>query len=204
VEKGPAADLFFLTFEQIGTQTHAVSEPALIAAAPPANDPPPKPTVGIRTFEQLDATMSKVTGVPRTTARTTYNLVKQQMPAVADMESFLSAHQIGIAQLAAAYCGALIDNSSLRTSFFGAGFNPTTATYGGSVERDQLMDPLVAKVVGTNLSVQPTAMDVKGEMSSLIDTLCPGGACTTAGSKNVTVAKAVCTTALASGVATIQ
>ncbi len=202
LEKGPNADLFFLTFEQIGSQTRAYTDTSVLSTAAPV-DAAPKPKIGIRTFEKVDATMSKVTGVPRTntSVRAAYNLVKQQMPAVEDIEAFLSAHQIGIAQLGAAYCGALVDNTTLRASFF-PGLTLGTATLATQGERDLVIDPLIAKHIGTGLTEQPSAANVKTELNALVSELCPSGACTTA--RSPIVVKAMCTAVLASGAVTIQ
>lgn len=205
LEKGPDADLFFLSFERIGNLSHVYTDNTVLTSASPVDDPP-QPDVGVRLFEEIDATLSKITGVPRTTSsvQATYNQVKQQMPAVENIDAFLSSHQIGIAQLGAAYCGALLDNGTLTASFFGAGFSPGVATYGSPAQRDQLMDPLIDKSMGTGLASQPASSTVKSELNALMDTLCGGSTCTTTGSKNVVVAKAVCTAVLASAVTTIQ
>jgi hypothetical protein len=202
LEKGPSSDLFFLSFEKIGNQTHAYTDTTTLTTATPV-DSAPQPTVGMRTFEQVDATMSKITGVPRTTTSVaqTFALVKQQLPTVPNIEGFLSSHQIGVAQLGIAYCSALVDDPNLRASFF-PGLNLSTATLGTSTERDLVINPLIAKTVGTGLSVQPSAANVKSELNSLADSLCAGGACSTL--RTPIVVKAMCTAALASGVTTIQ
>lgn len=203
LEKGPDADLFFLSFEQIGTNTHAYTDTTVLSTATPV-DKAPLSDVGYRVFEEIDATMSKITGVPRTNSavQTTYELVKQQLPTVESMEGFLSAHQIGIAQLGSSYCSALANDSTLRAAFF-PGLNFSTANLGSSTERNLVIDPLVAKTIGTGLTTQPAATAVRGELNALMDTLCPGGTCSSS-SRTLVVVKAACTAALASGVTTIQ
>ncbi|MGE0115131.1 MAG: LamG domain-containing protein [Steroidobacteraceae bacterium] len=203
LEKGPDSDLFFLTFEQIGSHARAYSDTTVLSTATPA-DKAAVSDVGYRVFEEIDATMSKITGVPRTntTVKTTYNLVKQQLPTVESMEGFLSAHQIGIAQLGSSYCSALVDDATLRTAFF-PGFNFSTATLGNATERNMVIDPLVARTLSTGLSTQPVSANVSAELNSLMDDLCvPGGVC--APSRTPIVVKAACTAVLASGVTTIQ
>lgn len=202
LEKGPNADLFFLSFEQIGNLSHVYTDNTVITPATPV-DNAPQPDVGIRLFEEVDATMAKITGVPRTTTtvRATYNQVKQQLPTVKNVDGFLSSHQIGIAQLGIAYCSALVDNATLRASFF-PGFNMASATLASSGERDLVINPLVAKTLGTGLNTQPADADVKAELNALVDGLCPGGTCAT--SRTPIVVKAMCTAALSSGVATIH
>jgi len=201
--KGPNSDMFFLTFEQIGTNTRAYTDNT-VATTNIGVDKPAVSAMGFRTFEELDATMSKITGVPRTTAsvRTTYLLVKQQLPTVENMETFLSAHQIGIAQLGSSYCNALVNSTTLRASFF-PGFDFNNSKLDNSTDRNLVIDPLITKTVGTGLVTQPVASNVRTELNNLMDTLCPGGACT-AGTRTQVVVKAACTAAVASGIATIQ
>lgn len=203
LEKGPDADLFFLTFEQIGSSTRAYTDTTVLSTAAPV-DKTPVSDVGYRIFEEIDATMSKITGVPRTNSavKTTYNLVKQQLPTVESIEGFLSAHQIGIAQLGSSYCSALANDTTLRATFF-PGFNFGNATLGNSTERNLVIDPLIARTIGTGLSTQPAAATVRTELNNLMDTLCPGGTCSSS-SRTLVVVKAACTAAVASGVTTIQ
>jgi len=58
--------------------------------------------IGVRTFAQINSSLSALTGVPTTQSAvfTTYQTVQQQLPAVSTLESFSSANQVGIAQLA--------------------------------------------------------------------------------------------------------
>jgi uncharacterized membrane protein len=202
LEKGPNSDLFFLTFEQIGSHSHAYTDNTAVSVAA-AVDKALVSDVGYRLFEELDATMSKLTGVPRTnaTVKATYNLVKQQLPTVETMEGFLSAHQIGIAQLGSSYCSALVGDVTLRAAFF-PGFNFGTATLGNATERNLIINPLVAKTISTGLITQPASANVSTELNNLMDDLCPGGTC--APSRTPIVVKAACTAVMASGVTTIQ
>src|SRR6185295_1926655 len=126
LDKGPVDDLFFLTFEKIGTRTHAVAEaPVTLPTFDPADDKP-QPGLGLRTFDELNATFSKLTGVPTNNASVaaTFANVKQQLPSVESVDAFLASHQTGIAQLAIAYCSAMVDSDSLRQQFFGQNISP--------------------------------------------------------------------------------
>src|SRR5690606_32927510 len=98
LQKGPEFDQFFLTFDRIADQTYARTAPA--AAIPIPADLDPRPDIGVRTFEQLNQSMSQVTGVPTTNTqvRSTYLQVQQQLPPVPDIEAFLASHQTGVAQ----------------------------------------------------------------------------------------------------------
>jgi hypothetical protein len=203
LQKGPSSDLFFLTFEQIGSQAHAVTEPAAAQPAPPV-DSAAQPDVGVRTFGEINATMSKITGVPTTNAsvQQTYALVKQQLPTVENIKTFVAAQQIGIAQLAISYCSALVDNTTLRASFF-PGLN-ISSNLSTSADRDLVINPLVAKTLGSNLATQPNTSFVHDELDNLItQKLCVGG-CTNPATRTPTVVKATCAAALASAAATLQ
>lgn len=203
LEKGPNSDQFFLTFEKIGptTSSHDYSDKTVVSTTPPA-DLQPRPDVGFRTFEQIDATMSKLTGVSRNTMQATYLQVQQQMPALHDYDAFNSSNQIGIAQLGAGYCKALVDTSSLETAFFGSGLN-LGSSVDTTAQRAALINPIIAKFIGTGLKYQADATATTTELNSLIDKLCANGACSSA-SRTPIVAKAVCTAALSSAISTIQ
>src|SRR5262249_9662274 len=151
-----ATDEFFLTFEQLGNDTNVVTEPAPAIPAPPP-DVARGPEVGIRDFAQVNATMSRLTGVPTTTAsvNVTYNLVFQALPVTTGIATFLSSQQMGVTQLAISYCSALMDNTQLRSQLFPT-FNfgaPISTAYSPS-GRDALIDPMLARMVGNNIGTQ--------------------------------------------------
>ena len=113
LQSGPLTDQFFLTFDQLGSQTHVVVEPT--PTAPPPAPGPVVADIGVRTFAQVNSTLSQLTGVPTTnpTVNATYLAVQQQLPANPTLEGFSSANQIGIAQLAIQYCNAVVNSPSL-------------------------------------------------------------------------------------------
>jgi hypothetical protein len=58
LDKGPAADEFFLSFERIGSNSHAHVEPAPTPlATPPDGDPASE--IGLRTFEEISASIRR-------------------------------------------------------------------------------------------------------------------------------------------------
>jgi hypothetical protein len=201
LQKGPATDQFFLTFDRIGTNTYARTP--LTGATPVPVDLPPQSDVGVRTFEQLNQSMSRITGVPTTNSgvRQTYLQVQQQLPPVPSIEAFLASHQTGVAQLAIKYCSEMVNNPTMRTNFFGAGLNvganPATQ-FGSPAGKDILIVPLLQKAVGANIGSQPADAEIRTELSLLIDTLANKP---NANSSNV--AKAACAAALGSGVLSI-
>ncbi len=205
LEKGPELDEFFLTFEVIGSGTNVRTEPSPLI--PPITLPTdPMPTIGVRTFDEINATMSTVTGISmqHPDVVTTYSLVRQQLPVNETIDGFSSSHQIGVAQMAIEYCNALVEDGGLRSSYFpGFNFNGTVTASLNAAGRDLLIDPLLDNVFGVGLTSQPDPVAAKAELNSLIDrlTVC-GGSC--ASDRTETVAKAVCSAAIGSAGMLVQ
>ncbi len=201
VQKGPSSDLFFLTFDQIGTNTHATTDPTPVTQTPA--DLPAQPDIGMRTFDQINHSMSGITGIPTTQAGValTFQTIKQQLPPVSSIETFLASHQTGIAQLAIKYCAALVDDVPARTAFFGPALvltTPAATLFADQAGKDIVVNPLLDRVIGTGLGSQPAAADVRTELSTLMTRLMTGGAST------ATVTKAACAALLGSGALTVQ
>ncbi|MET0281921.1 MAG: LamG domain-containing protein [Steroidobacteraceae bacterium] len=200
LQKGPAGDVFFLSFDRIGSNTFARTPVTGVESAPV--DLPAQSDIGVRTFEQLNQSMSRITGVPTTNAgvRATYLQVQQQLPPVPAIETFLASHQTGVAQLAIKYCSEMVNNTQWRTDFFGAGLSlaaAPAAQFAGA-GKDILVAPLLQKAVGLNLASQPADSDVRAELEALIDKLAAKP-----GASSANVAKAACAAALGSGVLSI-
>jgi hypothetical protein len=178
LQKGPASDQFFLTFEQIGTNTRAYTSAVL--AVPALNPGPPSPDLGVRTYERLNQTMSKLTGIPTQTASVaqTYNQVLSALPPVPQLSAFSAANQTAISQLAIAYCAALVNTPAARTAFFGSTFDPTqggsyfSVPYGSGGNIDGVINSLYQNIVGgtvaTNILTQPSFTSVETELNSLM------------------------------------
>ena len=173
LERGPDSDEFFLTFDLLGGRSYSRPIPTTPPPAVPQNLPPLS-DIGVRTFDEINATLSTITGVPmsNSTIVTTFDEVRQSLPTVEDVEAFLSSHQMAIAQLSILYCAALIDDTTLRANTF-PGFpftsNVTTA-YPAS--QDLLLDPLLDRVLGTTanfIGTQPDRATVKTELEELIN-----------------------------------
>ena len=206
LDKGPAADEFFLTFEQIGSNTHNVVEPAPTPLPPPP-DGDPSSEIGLRTFEELSASMSGMTTVPTTNTLVaeTYNRVREQLPTVENIEGFLSSHQVGAAQLAIEYCNALVDDTGLRTAYFpGFNFAASAATaFGTPAERAMISGPLVARAVGTGMATQPSSAEVTAEVDALIGRLTACGAgC--APDRTIVIVKSACSAVVGSASTLLQ
>jgi len=203
LEKGPAGDEFFLTFDRLGGSSYNRPDDPMLVITP--TDLPPASHVGLRTFDEINATFAAVTGVDPTLAAVdlTYQELRQSLPAIEDINTFLSAHQVAIAQLSIEYCNALIGsnqvpNPDTATYFPGFDFDAAPATAFAGSNRDLLVIPLINNIVGTNLADQPAFVDVYAEVASfqaaggrpdnLIDRLVVGGSDTRAISKGVCAA----------------
>jgi hypothetical protein len=195
LQNGPLSDQFFLTFDQLGSQTHVVVEPT--PTAPPPAPGPVAADIGVRTFAQVNSTLSTLTGVPTTNAAVgaTYAAVQQQLPANPTLEGFSSANQVGIAQLAIQYCNVAVNTPALQSQLFGTALSATQFTTQPGV--DSVTNALAAKLLGTGLKSQPSATTVTSELSSLIGKLCTTNSCTTA-QGTYAVAAAACATAFGS------
>ncbi len=211
IDQGPAQDEFFLTFERLGNAYHVRTEPAMISPEPrpdcePANCPP---AIGVRTFDAINATMSAVTGVPTTNSRvaTSFTTLRQQLPAVPDMEAFLASHQMGITQLAIEYCSVLVDNEGdidRATYFPGFDFSAAPAIALDTLGRDIIVDALMLRMIGNPVPSQPEDQQVRTYVNQMFDELsnCSGSGCSTP-STDIMV-KAACASVLGSAPVLIQ
>ena len=172
---GPANDLFFLSFDQLGSHVHAYVEPTVVVS-PPAPDNTPQPDFGVATFERINHSLARITGVPitNTVVSALYSSEQQSLPSQPLISAFLPSHQTAIAQLANAYCGQLTQTQSLRDAFFGTGLDPSinssaSGFFGssGSASRSIVINALVSNAVGTNVS-PAAAGAVRSEVDALI------------------------------------
>jgi hypothetical protein len=206
---GANLDTFQIFFEVLSGNQNVVVEP--VPVIPPDNSvAAPMPDIGIRNFEQVNDTMAELTGVDPLTqsVNDAFNDLREQLPTTNDVRTFVSAHQVAVAKLSLEYCDTLVDSTSLRTAFWGGGFDftaPVATAFAGQAERDLITVPLVDKMIGVNLVNQPTLAEVQPELDALITTLTAG--CTPATCDAVrtrTVVKAVCSAVLSSAPVTLE
>jgi hypothetical protein len=206
LEKGPDNDLFFLSFEQIGTQTNVRTEPTPPAPATPP-DAAPSADIGARTFSEINASMATVTGVATTDSnvRSTYLTVQQQLPTVFDISSVLASHQVGVAQLAIQYCDSLVESGQAASYFPGLNLGATASSYFASdANKALVVDPLIGKAVGINLGTQPTDSELRTELYGLISTLSTSCGSSCPADRTRTITKAVCAAVIGSGALLIK
>jgi hypothetical protein len=205
LQKGPEADEFFLTFERLGDHYNVRTEPVPLAPAPPA-DVLRAADVGLRVFDEINATMSSLTGVstaaPGVVA--TYEQVKQSLPTVESIDTFVSAHPVAIAQLAIQYCDALVEDPGSRSVYFpGFDFAAPPATSLQPAGRGIVLDALVGRMVAQGVGTEPAAADVRGELDALITRLSACGSNCPAG-RTATIVKASCAALLGSAVTLVN
>ncbi len=207
VTLGPTSDLFFLSFDQLGSNVHAYVEPTVVVS-PPAPDPTPKPDFGVATFERVNNSLSRITGVPITNpvVSALYNVSQQSLPAGPLISAFLPSQQTAMSQLANAYCGQLLATQSLRDTFFGgagldASLNASASGFfgaSGSANRLLVINALVTNAVGN--ATPASAGAVRGEVDSLLTRIPTLNAGATVSQATV----AACTAVLGSAVVTLQ
>jgi len=206
VSLGPANDLFFLSFDQLGSSTHTFVDPPGIPT-PPVPDNTPVPDYGIATYERINNTLSRLTGVATTdqVVQTLYLSAQQAMPATPLISAFVSSEQTAISGLANAYCGELMASASLRDAFFGTGLDASLSAsasgfFGasGSAQRAIVINGL-ANAIGTTAAPQ-MASAVQAEVDALITRVPQINPAATVSQATV----AACTAALASGAVTLQ
>ncbi len=220
LEKGPQNDQFFLTFDEIASFTYDRPEAPMLVITPTDLDPASR--VGVRTFDEIGATYAVITGVDPNTPSVdaTFQELRQSLPAVEDVNTLLSSHQIAIAQLAIQYCDAAIGsnanpNPDALTYWPDFDFGLAAATAFNVTNRSDFVAPLVLRASGQTLAgpqllTQPSYALIYEELASfrtgpgidrpdnLIDRLLAGPSDTRA------IAKGVCAAVLGSAVTLLQ
>jgi len=204
-ENGSANDEFFLSFGRIGGFTNvrveqSYPEQTVHAESTQSAD------VGLRTFAKVHASMSQLTGVPQQQAKvaSVYQTIIRQLPSDASIDTFISAQQMAVTQLGIAYCDAAIEDATIRNQWFGAfDFSGSPAVVYAPVPRDSFIDTLLDKLQPRSPQNSAPRAATETEISALIDRLSACGAsCTSDRSK--TIAKAACTSVLASADLLVQ
>lgn len=210
LEKGPSDDEFFLTFDRLGDQTFVRAEDPMLVITP--QDLPPAERIGVRTFDEVNATMAEVTGVDPETPSVdmTYQNLRQSLPTIENPAAFLSSHQVAIAQLAIEYCNALVEGPASAAFFGGFDFSqPPSVAYAGTA-RNQVIDPLIDSIMGIGIMDQPDFVTVRDELGyasnngirpdNLIDRLINSAD----NPDSAAIAKGACASVLGSAVMLIQ
>jgi hypothetical protein len=124
----------------------------------------------VRPFDDISASIATLPGVNQHDAgvRAAVDEVRQSLPAVPALETYLSSHQAAIGQLSVEYCHALIENPTLRASMF-PGFDFTTTPAAAFGNENALFDPLLNRTLGTTqLANQPDKNAARTELSRMV------------------------------------
>lgn len=168
LESGADSDEFFLTFDRIGDRTYDRPDDEVPPAAQPS-DLDTQPEIGLRVFSEINATMSEVTGVLAGDVADTYSAVIQQLPSTESADGFVAAQQSGVMQLSLAYCTALVNDDSLRSSYFpGFDFGNASAL-NDDAGRDLVILPIMNELIANqSLATQPDASEMRAQLDNLI------------------------------------
>jgi hypothetical protein len=173
LEKGPDADEFFLTFEYLEGAT--ISQNTFDDPIPPAPADAPDAAavseIGVRTFDEINESIARMTGIPITNPAVTalFQQYRQQLPTVEKIDAFLSSHQMAIAQLALTSCSERVEadavfatGSADRVLFTDFDFTQSAeVAFNDPAELDNAIDPLITAVLSSNLNSQPDAGEIK-------------------------------------------
>ena len=224
LEKGPEDDEFFLTFDNLnGVLYNRDQDAMLVVGDYIATADNRRSDIGIKTFDEIDASYAAITGVSRTTYQRggifpvdeTFQELRQSLPTIEDISAFLSSNQVAVAQLAIQYCDAAVEDNTIWPGF---DFDAAPGTAFGVANRDSFVEPLIRLAVGhspltsVQLASQPSYAIVHGEVASydsggvglrpdnLIDRLLPPQ-----GTSNTrAIAKGVCASVIGSAVTLVQ
>jgi len=140
----------------------------------------------------------------------TFQSLRQSLPAIENVQTFLSSHQVAVAQLAIEYCNALVEGPTAASYFSNFNFDQSPAAAYSGANRNQIIDPLIDNIMGIGIQTQPDFTDVRDELGyvtadgtrpdNLIDRLLvsPDNPDTRA------IAKGVCAAVLGSAVTLVQ
>jgi len=170
VEKGPDSDEFFLTFELLGSETNVRVEADPVAPTYAA-DPELASAIGVKTFDEINATMSAVTGIPSRTpslpldqdpVAKTFDTYRQQLPAIENVSAFLASHQMAVAQLAMSYCNEAVNTDVALTPadpdrlFKGFDFNSVASVaFNSDTKKNQIVEPLLTGLMNIDTTTAP-------------------------------------------------
>lgn len=223
LEKGSDSDEFFLTFELLGAQSNPFNDPVPTPPADPL-DADPVSDIGVRTFDEINATIAKITGIPTTNAavNSVFQQYIQQLPTVETIDAFLASHQMAIAQLALTSCSERVDYDSNPSNtpllFTNVDFTEASGSaFNDVTKRGYVIDPILQAVLSSNLDSQPDAIDISdllgaatpqtlnsGVSTYSYDSLIIKMNTTSSAARTAQIVKAVCASAVGSAAMLIQ
>ncbi len=173
LEKGADSDEFFLTFEFLAGSSNAFNDPMPTPPPPPA-DAPAVSDIGVRTFDEINESIARLTGIPVTNPAVDalYQQYKQQLPTVETIDAFLSSHQMAIAQLALTSCSERVELDrnlapANRVMFTNVDFTESAQTaFDTPAKRSAVIDPVLTAVLGQGLDSQPDQLEISDALGA--------------------------------------
>ena len=157
-----------------------------------------KVSLGLRNFDQINATMAVLTGIPTANpavAKEYQSRLKALLPAGRTIDQFRGAVQVSIFKLAVEYCDAMMQSEAVTPKIL-TNFNlkaPPSVALGPEGKKN-----LVSGITGNFWLIQSeSSREGEKKLSNLIDELMMGRTLSTA-NQTMAIAKAVCSAALAS------
>ena len=213
-QNGPNAtppDQFYLTFEELADQSDVRTDPVSSGSiaynypAPTAGLTDNSFITGVRTFEEINATMAELTDIPITnsTVRPVFLELQQQLPGGPALQGFLASNQMGISKLALTYCGELVDDANERADVFGT--IDLATVFDTPTSQSNIVTTLYNRMIGQNITGQPSLTEVSDLLigtGGLLERLCPAGNCGAA--RNATILKSMCVSVLSSAAVSTQ
>jgi hypothetical protein len=158
----------------------------------------------MRLFAEVNASMSRVTGVPPTdsTVAALYASEEQSLPAVPQINAYTASEQTAVSELAGAYCSELVNNQGYRDAFFGTGLDASIGSsasfFNSTTSQNIVIIPLANAIVGIN--TDPAYAAMQSELSALL-TRVPS---LKSGATVAVAAQAACQAALGSAALTMK
>ena len=157
-------------------------------------------SVATKNYDQLNYTMSELTGVPVTDneVRNAFNDVKSLMPTGNTIETFNSQAQIATIKLASSYCHRLVDNGTFRSVIwptFNFGGNPSVVL-DTDEKKLEVINTAIERFWGPGLDNGVDRDLTADQLLMLMDELIAGSANNSTTTRNAV--KGICITTLAS------
>ena len=156
-----ATDPFFLTFDQLGSHTHVVVEPT---PTPPGSTPGPiVADIGVRTFAQVNSTLSQLTACRPRIRRSTRHIWPCSSSCRRIRRSRASLRRIRSGSLSSRFSIATSGQSPrLQTQLYGTTLAASQFATPGGI--NTVTSALANRVLGNSPNNQPAAATVTGEL----------------------------------------
>jgi hypothetical protein len=133
-----------------------------------------------------------------------YTTVKQQLPSIENVDTFISAQQMAVTQLAIAFCDQAVEDDTLRQAWWPDFDVDASVPLAFTTEnRPNLITPIIERLMPQAPATQPEVSELSNELNNLVTRL---AACNENcdAQRTKTITKASCAAVLASAMTLIQ